>query len=163
MAKKDKGWIKLYRKLTENPIWTSGKEFDERSAWIDLLLMVNHEPRVCELRSGKVIEIESGQCHTSMDNLAKRWKWGRNRVIRYFRRLSAQHMCNIVGTPDGTTITVVNWGKFQGGRTSNRTADETMDGTMGGTRTRIYKELNNKNVEEGADAHFGSVGGYDVE
>ena len=40
--KKDKGFIALYRDILDHWIWTDNQPFDRRSAWIDLLLMVNH-------------------------------------------------------------------------------------------------------------------------
>lgn len=138
-----KGWIKLYRQITENPMWQSSEPFDRRSAWIDLLLMANHEPKTLQLRSGEYLEIKTGQCFTSMDHLSKRWHWSRGRVIRYLRHLTEQGMCTVNGTANGTVLTIVKYEDFQNGRTPNRTADGTTDGTTGdttdGTRTRIYK------------------------
>jgi hypothetical protein len=38
------GWIKLYRKLWDDEIWDDELEpHNKRSAWIDLLMMANHE------------------------------------------------------------------------------------------------------------------------
>ena len=38
------GWIKLHRKITENWLWDD-KPYDKARAWIELLLMVNHEDK----------------------------------------------------------------------------------------------------------------------
>ena len=38
-----KGWIKLHRTLQLHWLWNTEKPFDKRSAWIDLLLLANHE------------------------------------------------------------------------------------------------------------------------
>ena len=137
--KKDKGWIKLHRQIIDSSIWHSKEPFDERSAWIDLLLMANHETRLMTTYNKQTVIIEAGQLHTSTIHLSERWHWSRNRVNRYFKRLAAQGMCTISGTPYGTTVTIVNWGFFQGGRTT--------DGATDGTQTRIYiqETINNKN------------------
>ena len=148
MAKKDKGWIKVHRQIMDNPMWTSSKPFDQRSAWIDLLLMANHEERTIQLRNGNYKVIGVGQLFTSMDHLATRWHWSRNRVIRYFKQLSAQGMCTVNGTADGTTVTLVKYDNFQGGRTPKRTADGTTDGTTDGTRTRIIRTNNKHDKQE---------------
>lgn len=150
---KEKGWIKLHRSITNNPIWKATKKepFDKRSAWIDLLLMANHEERmIYGTNSGKPIVIQPGQLHTSMDHLAERWQWSRNKGIRFFKQLAAQGMVTVNGTPDGTTVTIINWGLFQSGGTrvgaGVGTMDGTIDGTMDGTQTRnIYTRTNNKN------------------
>ena len=167
MAKKKKdegGWIKLYRKITNTDIWKTSEPFDRRSAWVDLLLMANHEDRSFVLRNGKTIYLEPGQTFKSMDTLAERWRWSRGRVIRYLRLLSEQGMCTLSSTTDGTTITIVNWGFFQTGRTTNGTTVDTTNGTTGGTtdgtRTRTnIQELNTRMKNKKAAApQFDSQG-----
>lgn len=36
------GWIKLHRKLSDNPLWTC-EPFTKGQAWVDLILLANHE------------------------------------------------------------------------------------------------------------------------
>lgn len=148
--KKDRGWIKLHRKIQDNPVWLSPEPFDRRSAWIDLLLMANHEERVIILHNGKEQIVKAGQMFTSLDHLASRWHWSRNRVRRYLALISAQGMCTQSGTPSGTLLTVVKWGFFQGGWHTDGQADEQTngqtDGQTDGQRTRTnIQELYNKN------------------
>ena len=158
--KKDRGWIKLYRQVTDTYIWNATEPFDRRSAWIDLLLMANHEERSFLLRNGQNQTVQEGQLFTSIVHLAQRWRWSRNRVYRYLELLTEQGMVTVSGTPNGTLITLVKYSNFQGGRTANGTTDGTTDGTR--TRTNI-QELYNKNVkQEGAEAPNGS-GGYEIE
>lgn len=167
MAKKDRGWIKLYRQISDSYIWTANEPFDRRSAWIDLLLMANHEERSFLLRNGKNQTVQEGQLFTSTGHLAERWHWSRGRVNRYLALLSEQGMCKVSGTPSGTLLTIVKYGDFQHSWTANRTAngttDGTSDGTTDGTRTITnIQELYNKNVKEGAGAPNDS-GGYTIE
>lgn len=139
--KKDKGWIKLYRQITDNPMWQSMDPFDRRSAWIDLLLLANHDARTIQLRNGEYKTIGVGQYFTSLDHLATRWHWSRNKVDRYLKQISGQGMCTRTGTPSGTLLTIVNYGFFQSGRDTNGASDGATDGTSDGatdgTRTRI--------------------------
>lgn len=158
MAKKDRGWIKLYRQITDSYIWTSSDPFDRRSAWIDLLLMANHETRSIMLKNGHEQVIKAGQLFTSLDHLATRWHWSRNRVRRYLTLISAQGMCTVTGTPSGTLITVEKWRIYQQFGTSeeddrhtygqaNGQANGQADGQTDGQRTRMYnKNVYNKNV-----------------
>ena len=39
------GWIKLYRKMVDCCIWQSNEPFDKRSAWVDLLLLMQHKDK----------------------------------------------------------------------------------------------------------------------
>lgn len=150
--KKDKGWIKLHRKITNNFLWTSREAFDRRSAWIDLLLMANHESRTLILRNGVEITIEAGQMFTSYDSLADRWHWSRNRVRRYLDQLSAHQMVTRTGTPSGTLITVNSWALYQFGGTPTNKPTDLRTGKQTDLRTDHEQEyirtINNKNVKE---------------
>lgn len=83
------GWISLYRQIIDNWIWRSNEPFDRRSAWIDLLLMVNHKTEKIEF-NGSIIEIERGQRITSIEKLATRWKWSRHKVSDFLNRLEEE-------------------------------------------------------------------------
>jgi DNA replication protein DnaD len=141
------GWIKLYRKSVENPLYFS-EPFDKWHAWTDLLLMVNHE-RKQFISKGQLLTLEPGQTVTSIPQLAERWGWSDNKVRRYLRLLNGSGMCNSSGTPNGTIITVVNWAKYQceeqtdgrGNGRANGSTDGRADGTL--TRNKEYKEYNN--------------------
>jgi len=154
MAKKNRGWIKLYRQIQDSSIWRRSGPFDDRSAWVDLLLLANHEDRTIIIKQKPVV-IHAGEHWTSYPKLAERWQWSRGKVIRYLRLLTELGMCTVHGTPNGTRITIVKYGFFQDGRTAYDTADGTAggtaDGTAGGTRTRTIEELK-KNEEENARA-----------
>ena len=54
------GWILIHRKLQENQIWYSNEPFDMRSAWIDLLMLANHD-NASMIFDGAPLEIKRGQ------------------------------------------------------------------------------------------------------
>lgn len=147
MAKGNKGWIKLHRQIMNNAIWTAAEPFDRRSAWIDLLMMANHEQRRIILKDGTTIIVEEGQLFTSMDHLATRWHWSRNKVRRYISLLTTLKMCHQCGTRSGTLLTLVKYGFFQGGRPTDGppdgTPDEPSDGPADEPRTRINNTRTN--------------------
>lgn len=156
----DKGWIKLNRKIQDHWIWS---DHEYTFAWIDLLLLVNHDNRKI-LVDGKPTVIKRGQVLTSIQKLADRWGWSRNRVYRFLGTLEQDNMVTRVGTPNGTTLTIENYGKYQGkgntdgttNDTTNGTTDGTSDGTTHGTQTRIIK--NEKNEKEEPSANLPSEG-----
>lgn len=83
------GWISIYRQIIDNWLWKSNEPFDKRSAWIDLLLMVNHKTENIEF-NGKIIAIERGQRITSIEKLADRWKWSRHKVSNFLIKLEKE-------------------------------------------------------------------------
>lgn len=137
---KNSGWVKLYRSLLEDPLWTS-EPFTKGQAWADLILMVNHESAVG--KKGTVIPV--GSMVTSYATLAKRWKWSTSKVRRYLGTLTDTHMVTLTGTRSGTLLSLVNYEKYQGvrhtSRHTNRHTDEHTDEQP--TRNKEYKEEKN--------------------
>lgn len=143
---KGSGWIKIYRQIRENWIW---EDPEKLKAWIDLLLMVNHEDKKI-LVNGQLTTIKRGSTLTSINKLAERWSWSRHRVYRFLELLKEDKMCEVNGTSYGTTLSIVNYSNFQGScntdGTTNGTTVGTSDGTPVGTQTRRnknYKETKN--------------------
>lgn len=132
MANKKLGFVPLWRSLKENIIWTADEPFDARSAWVDILLSVNHEDR--ELKVGcSVITIHAGQMWTSYVKLARVWGWSKKRVIRYLDFLKKAGMIYTHATSNGTLLTVVNWAFFNSRGNANDTAHDTTNDTAGVT------------------------------
>lgn len=121
MSKSNQGWIKLHRKIIDNWIW---EDPEKLRAWIDILLMVNHEEKQIPF-NGHVINIERGQKLTSITKLADRWKWSRNMTWRFIRTLIEAGMVTAIRTRSGTLLTVVNYDVYQGQQNANRTKNRT--------------------------------------
>lgn len=150
MAKKNKGYIPLWRDLQDHWLWQSPKPFDERSAWVDLLMSVNHEERKL-LINNQVIIIRPGQKWTSYRTLARQWNWSKDRVSRFIRLLKSDGMIQTDETRNGTLLTVVNWEKFTIHGNTKRATDkdtgkdtnEDTDKDAGKDETIMYKNVNN--------------------
>lgn len=106
------GWISLHRQLQEHWLWESKEPFDKRSAWIDLLLMVNHQKEKIEFDK-EFMEVERGQRITSLEKLAKRWKWSRHKVSDYLNQLEQDGMLVQVRDNKKTLISIENYDKYQ--------------------------------------------------
>lgn len=106
------GWISIHRQLQEHWIWKNKESFDKRSAWIDLLLMVNHQRETIEF-DGTKFEVERGQKITSLEKLASRWKWSRHKVSDYLNRLESDGMLVQVRDNKKTLISIENYDKYQ--------------------------------------------------
>lgn len=118
-----KGWISLHRQIQENWLWTSNEPFDMRSAWIDLLLLANHED-VKAVKGKTIVTFKRGTVNLSVSALADRWKWSRGKARRYIELLKSDGMITVDSTTNGTTITIVNYSVFQ----DLRPTDDTTNG-----------------------------------
>lgn len=132
----DMGWIKLHRQIWHcKDIWDNAEPFDKRSAWIDLLLMANHEPRTIRI-GNETVTIERGQLHTSKRKLAERWHWSRGKVERFLRATNRATMTATNETTNGTTVTIENYSSFQSRRATNEATDGATNGATVESQTR---------------------------
>lgn len=106
------GWIKLHRKIEDNPLYKD-KPFNKSMAWIDLLLLANHESKEFLDHRGNVIQGEQGTVYRSVLFLGERWGWSRDKVNHFLKQLEIMKMIHKNSTTQGTTITIVNYGDYQ--------------------------------------------------
>lgn len=112
------GYIKLYRSIKDNPMWTQ-QPFSKAQAWIDLLLLTNIKPGIIQTKNGETHKIQRGECAWSMKRLATRWKWSEGKVKRFFSYLDEENMIVQKEVPKLTIIKVLNFEKFQERRTNS--------------------------------------------
>lgn len=110
----DKGYIKLYRNVRDHWLWKE-EPFSIGQAWIDLLMMVNHEDKKV-LFNGRLVTVKRGSCITSIRKLADRWKRNKRTVSKFLDLFEEDGM--IVQKRDShcTTINVVNYSNYQATR-----------------------------------------------
>ena len=125
----DNGWIKLHRKIRDNWIWDDPEMF---KAWIDILLMVNHQDKKIKV-NGELVTIKRGEKLTSILKLSDRWGWSRKRVMRFLDLLESDGMCTTKRTPNGTTLKVSNYADYQSFQTIKRTTNDTTNDTADDT------------------------------
>lgn len=139
MANKKLGFVPVYRSVQKNMLWTSSEPFDSRSAWIDLLLSVNHEEQILKIGQSARL-VRPGQMWTSYVKLANRWKWSRERVYRYIKLLKSEKMVTVDATPKGTLLTLVNYEMYALRGNTNETTVETSTKTPCKTSTETSTE-----------------------
>ena len=106
------GWIKLHRKIEDDWLW-SDKPFSKGQAWIDLLLMVNHEDNSI-LFNGELIEVKQGQRITSIKQLCKRWGWSNTKVVNFLKLLEQDKKIILeITSRKKSVVTIVNYSKYQ--------------------------------------------------
>ena len=150
----EKGFFKVDRDLFEHWLWKD-KPFCQGAAWIDLIGLANHKT-IKAVKNGKIVTYKRGTVHRSILELASRWGWERKKVRRFLSVLELDKMVVVNGSRHGTTITLLNYGKFQNIGATKWATDGTRDGQPMGHELPINKneknEKNEKNVY-GAAAH----------
>lgn len=139
----DIGWVSIHRKIRDCVIWSGDEPFDRRSAWIDLILMANHEDKEI-LFNGNPLIVKRGQRITSLRNLAERWHWSVNRVRRYLSTLESLEMVHRECDNRRTLLTIVNYGEYQIDGTQTNTQTDTQTNTQTEHR-RIHRRHTNNN------------------
>lgn len=106
------GWISVHRKIEDDWLWKD-KPFSKGQAWIDLLLMVNHEDKKI-LFNGNLVEVKRGQRITSIKKLCDRWGWSNKKVKRFLELLQEDDKIGLEIAPrKNTVITIVNYSVYQ--------------------------------------------------
>lgn len=145
----DNGWAATYRSIRNNWVWED-KPFSKGQAWMDLILIANHED-VVKFVKGRPHKFEKGTVSRSQRKLAEDWGWSRTKVIRFLHDLEATGMIE-KKTTNYTVIKLVNWDKFQNvqtkKKTTKNTTDKTTDDTTGDTLNNNELTMNN-NIKRG--------------
>ena len=140
------GYMLIYRKMLNNPLWLS-EPFTKAQAWIDLLFLANYEDSYIVVGNGENIPIKRGQCAWSQRRLAQRWKWSRGKVEQYFKHLIEQRTIQRIEQGKigrkTTIINILNYEKYQG-RATNQAMSQAQDCA---TNRALYKEVNKENKE----------------
>lgn len=146
------GWIKLHRQLTENRLWLS-EPFTRGQAWVDLLLLSNHEPSFYYKRGNK-IDVDRGQIGRSEVELSNRWSWSRTKLRKFLNDLEKEQQIIQHKSTVTLIITIINYEKYQEKeqqavqqKNSRKTAEEQQKNT--------YK--NDKNEKEGKEKKINGV------
>ena len=111
MAGEGKGWISLYRSIQDHWLWQE-KPFDKARAWIDLLLLANHQDKKV-LFDGTLIEVKRGQFITSIRKLCDRWGWSNSKVKKFLEMLESDEMITYKSDTKKTTINIVKYYSYQ--------------------------------------------------
>lgn len=123
------GWITLHRSLLDHAIWQD-EPFTRGQAWVDLLLLANHEPRKT-LIGGDVVELEVGSYVTTIRRLSERWFRSIEWVAKYLRLLESEKMIHtkIVGKgrQARTILLLVNYKVYQFVANANQNAEQNAD------------------------------------
>jgi len=129
------GWIKLHRKIQDNPIWDKPEQL---RAWIDLLLMATHKERT-KFINGEEVILEQGEVDASFRYLSKRWNWSIGKVQRFLNLLKKCSMIDVKTDTGQNLVSICNYATYQ--------IEENKNDTQVGTAP-IRHRYKNKNVKK---------------
>lgn len=132
MASKQKGWIKLHKKLLNSAVWSDNRRL---KAWIHILLSANYEDKEW-FANGRLIQIKRGQFVTSNRKLQEAWGCSTNTVSGILKQFAEMGMIEVeCPNKKYTLITVVKYSDYQdkvytdgdSDRDTDRDIDEDID------------------------------------
>jgi len=119
----DNGWIKLHRKILENPIMGHANYL---SLWVVLLLKTNHKDNKM-LWNNQIVLVKEGQLITGRKVLAKQIGVSESSIERMLSLLESEHQIKQQKNTKYRLITIVNWKEYQSSeqqKNNKRTTDE---------------------------------------
>lgn len=107
------GWLKLYRKLIQKPIWKQSTP-EQKAILITILCMVNHEEQEWEWQ-GKKYVCQPGQVITSLEKIKNETGKGISiqNVRTALKRFEKLGFLTNESTKESRLITVLNWELYQ--------------------------------------------------
>lgn len=105
------GWISVHRQIQDHWLWAD-KPFSKGQAWIDMLMLANHEDSKV-LLGDKVFDIKEGGFITSETKLGERWGWSRKKVHSFLDLLIEERMVEAKRDNKRTAVFVINYTKYR--------------------------------------------------
>lgn len=106
------GWIKLHRKVLENPI--ACKDSDHLAVWAYILLSATHK-EFSTLFCGRQTVLKPGQLITGRKSIANTMKIAESKVQRILKRFESEHQIEQQTSSTSRLITVISWDEYQTG------------------------------------------------
>lgn len=152
MAKAKQGWIPVHRQLQEHWLWAD-KPFSKGQAWIDILLLANHDDNRF-LLGNELVEVKAGSFITSELKLMERWGWGKEKTRNFLKLLQQDGMITKKSDRKKTTIIVENYSVYALFETTSRPQTDReqtasrLQPDCEQTQTTMINNENNENNEK---------------
>lgn len=132
------GWIKIHRKILENPIIC--KDSDYLAVWIYLLLNATHK-EIPALFKGKKIILQKGQLITGRKSMSNQLKISESKIYRIINDFKSEQQIEQQTSNQNSLISILNWDKYQ-------QIEQQNEQQMNNERTTDEQPVNtNKNVK----------------
>lgn len=138
------GWIKLHRKLLQNPIISKPAWF---SLWVILLLLANHDDENSFIWNGEKVKQEKGQFITGRKKLAELSGIPETTIERILNYLESEHQIGQQKNNKYRLITILKWKEYQNvdTKTDNK---RTTSGQLVDTIKNLRSKEDKKNTSD---------------
>lgn len=138
----NEGWVKLYRKILDNPIVM--KDCEYLGVWIYLLLNATHK-EIPVIFNGKKKILKEGQLITGRKKISNELKIDESKTKRILLELENDHQIDRQRGAKSSLISIINWERYQQDdqqndqqMTSNRPANDQQMTTNKNERIKEY-------------------------
>lgn len=132
------GWIKLHRKLLDNPV--TMKNTDHLAVWIYLLLNASHNEHPALFRGEKII-LKPGQLITGRKSIALALHIDESKVERILKSLKSEQQIEQQTSSKNRLISITNWEFYQ-------QSEQQSEQQVNNKRTTSEQQVNtNKNIK----------------
>ena len=167
---KSGGFVKIYRKLLDSPLWIECTP-ERKTILITMILLANHTEKDVMLKTGDVVKVKRGQFITSYRSLAEKCGKGitKNHVESALKFFEKAKFCRHERIQDlrqkarqtPTIVTIENWRFYQANiKNTDSNSDNKQDKNAEAPQTeqeyKEYKEYNNTSVSKETDAPSGA-------
>jgi len=135
------GWVKLHRKMLDNPIIM--KDAEHLAVWMYLLLNATHAEYPA-LFKGKKITLQPGQLITGRKSIASTLCVSESKVTRILSAFESEQQIEQLTSNKNRLISVVNWDKYQ---IFDQQNEQQMNNNWTTTEQQVNTNKKNKNVK----------------
>lgn len=137
---KDIGYIKVHRKILDNPVVC--KDCETLSIWLYLLLNATHQ-EIPAIFKGQKITLKKGQLLTGVISISKKLMINKDKVQRTLKCFELDKQIEQQTSNKNRLITILNWNKYQSADKKN---DKQMINKCETTDKQLITNNNVKNV-----------------
>ena len=142
------GWIKLHRKILDNPVVC--KDADHFSVWCYLLLEATHKPYDI-IWSGERITLAPGQLIVSRKSISKNLKVSESKVERILKLLKSEQQIEQRTNFQSRLITILSWSKYQ---ESEQRSEQRVNSDRTASEQRVNTNKNIKNIKNDKNKEY---------
>ena len=107
------GFIPLWRKFQNDPLWKERRKFSKAEAWIDILWEVRHDQKPIEIIiKNTVFVCKRGESLYSLGTWANRWNWSISATRRFLDLLKKVKKIDTQSEQQTTRLIVCNYEKY---------------------------------------------------
>lgn len=147
------GYIKLYRKMLDNPIIC--KDSDHLAIWVYLLLNATHD-NIDMLFNGRRITLKAGQLITGRKSISSDLNINESKVRRVMNLFEIDQQIDRQRGNKSTLVTILKWSLYQN---SDQQNDQQVTNNRPTSDQQVTTNKNDKNVKNDKNKEY--IGSFD--